>query len=243
MDSNYKPYDHIASFARLDSILAQSQSSYEEVDALPDRDRLTYANGFYAYCSALFVDIRDSSKLPSKYQRPALAKLYRAYISEMVAILNGTRLAREVNIVGDGVWAVLNTPARSNIDEVFAVAARVNTLVEVLNYKLRKAGYTDPIRVGIGMAYGRALMIKAGYNGSGLADVVYMGDVVNAAAKLAAQGSKGLFPSPPIMIDDTFAGNLDKDNVRLVKKDWSLGCYVANVIDPKMHDWYEEHCT
>jgi hypothetical protein len=39
MDSNCWPYDHVASFARLDGILAQSQSSYEEVDALPDPDR------------------------------------------------------------------------------------------------------------------------------------------------------------------------------------------------------------
>jgi hypothetical protein len=31
-------------------------------------------------------------------------------------------------------------------------------------------------------------MMKAGHNGSGTAHVVYMGDVVNAAAKLAAQG-------------------------------------------------------
>lgn len=160
----------------------------------------------------------------------------------MVAILNGTRLAREVNIVGDGVWAVFNTPARSDIDEVFTIAAQVNTLVKVLNYKLLKAGYVDPIRIGIGMAYGRALMIKAGYNGSGLADVVYMGDVVNAAAKLAAQGGKGFFRSPPIMIEDSFAGNLNRENAKLVMKDWSIGCHVADVIDPTMHDWYEEHC-
>jgi class 3 adenylate cyclase len=45
-----------------------------------------------------------------------------------------------------------------------------------------------PIRSGIGMSYGRALMIKAGFNGSGINDVVYMGDVVNRASKLAGLG-------------------------------------------------------
>ena len=94
MDSNFREYNYISSFGRLDDILGQSQSSYEEVKELPDRDRLTYSNGFYAYCSALFVDIRESSKLPSQYRRPALAKLYRAYISEMVAIMNGNEQAR-----------------------------------------------------------------------------------------------------------------------------------------------------
>jgi hypothetical protein len=56
---------------------------------------------------------------------------------------------------------------------------------------------------------GRALMIKAGYSGSGIADIVYMGDVVNAAAKLAAQGANGIGVSP-IMIGNSFAGNLTR---------------------------------
>jgi len=242
VDSNFKTYSHVSSFARLDDILKQSQANYEEVKELPDRDRLTYSNGFYAYCSALFVDIRDSSKLPDLYKRPALAKLYRAYISEMVAIMNGNVQAREINIVGDGVWAVLNTPLKSDIDGVFSTAAQANSLVNVLNYKLGKAGYSTPIKVGVGMAYGRALMVKAGYNGSGIADVVYMGDVVNAAAKLAAQGSSG-YAVPPMMIDNVFAGNLNENNTKLVTKDRTRDCYTANAVDVAMNDWYEANCT
>lgn len=242
MDSNYKGYNYISSFSRIDDILALSQANYEEVKELPDRDRLTYTNGFYAYCTALFVDIRDSSKLPDLYKRPALAKLYRAYISEMVAIMNGDEQAREINIVGDCVWGVFNTPLKTHINEVFSTAARANSLVKVLNYKLQKAGYSTPIKVGIGMEYGRALMIKAGYNGSGIADVVYMGDVVNHAAKLASQGSNG-YGVPPIMIGDVFAGNLNEDNTKLVTKDWTRGCYTANVVNIAMNDWYEENCT
>jgi class 3 adenylate cyclase len=241
MDSNFKSYNHVSSFARIDDILSQPQTNYEEVDQLPDRDKLTYSNGFYAYCSALFVDIRDSSKLPDLYKRPALAKLYRAYISEMVAIMNGSSQAREINIVGDCVWGVFNTPWKSHIDEVFSVAARANSLVQVLNYKLEKAGYSTPIKSGIGMSYGRALMIKAGYNGSGIADVVYMGDVVNHAAKLASQGSKG-YGVPPMMIGDVFAGNLNEHNSKLVTKDWGRSCYTSNAVNTAMNDWYDENC-
>jgi class 3 adenylate cyclase len=191
MDSNYRAYNYISSFSRIDDILALPAGNYEEVNALPDRDRLTFTNGFYAYCSAMFIDIRDSSTLPSKYKRPALAKLYRAFISEMVAIFNSATFAREINIVGDCVWGVYNTTLKSKIDEVFGLAATANSLAKTLNYKLGKAGYDTPIRVGIGMSYGRALMIKAGHSGSGINDVVYMGDVVNEAAKLASKGSEG----------------------------------------------------
>jgi class 3 adenylate cyclase len=111
-----------------------------------------------------------------------------------------------------------------------------------LNYKLSKVGYSTPIKVGIGMSYGRALMIKAGYNGSGIADVIYMGDVVNQAAKLAAQGSSG-YLVPPMMLGDSFASNLNDENTKLVTKDWVRGCCTANAINIAMNDWYEANCT
>lgn len=126
MDGNYKYYNYVESFARLDEILSPGNNSFEEVDALPSRDRLTFTNGFYGYCAALFVDVRDSAKLPDAYQRRVLARIYRAFISETVAILNGEATVREVNIVGDCVWAVYNTPRQSDIDDVFSTAAQVN---------------------------------------------------------------------------------------------------------------------
>ncbi len=90
------------------------------------------------------------------------------------------------------------------------------------------------------MSYGRALMIKAGYSGSGIADVVYMGDVVNAAAKLASKGSKG--SNKPLMADQLFVQNLKEKNQGLMKYDDSLGCYTGNVIHTEMDKWYQENC-
>lgn len=69
-----------------------------------------------ANCTAVFADIRDSSALPGIYGRPALAKIYRAYLSEVVAIFNGLESAREINIAGDAVWAVVNTPKKPHIE-------------------------------------------------------------------------------------------------------------------------------
>jgi class 3 adenylate cyclase len=241
MDSNYRAYDHIASFGRLDEILAQPSGNFEEVNELPDRDRLTFTNGFYAECTAMFVDIRESSSLPNHYNRPALARLYRAYISEMVAILNGTTITREVNIVGDGVWAVFNTPLKSHIDTVFACAFEANSLVKVLNYKLAKKDYKKPIAVGIGLANGRALMIKAGHKGSTINDVVYMGDVVNSAAKLAARGSLNSY-TPPIFMDDNFRWNLNEHNQGLTRRSGGYGHWTSDAISVVMDDWYDKNC-
>lgn len=58
MRSNYQAYDHIASALRMNAILNQSDVDYTEVQSLPDRSKLTYGNGFYANCTAVFIDIR-----------------------------------------------------------------------------------------------------------------------------------------------------------------------------------------
>lgn len=239
MHANYKLYSPTDSFERIDEILGQPQGNYVEVSELPDRDNLTFTNGFYANCTAIFVDIRDSSQLPDHYKRPKLAKLYRAYISEVVAILNGADYAREINIVGDGVWAVFNT---MNSDHILETAGKVRSLIMALNYKLQKAGYdAGPVEVGIGASCGRALMIKAGYSGSGINEVVYMGDVVNHAAKLAAQGSKD--GRPPILIANDLAYALKDEYWEMVRSSFDPDCFYADVVNKLMNEWYEVNCT
>lgn len=237
VDGNFKTYDFTASLRRIDDILEAASGQFEEVDRLPDRDRLTFTNGFYAqFASAIFVDLRESSKLPSHYQRPRLAKIYRAFISEMVAILNSTPQVREVNIVGDCVWAVYSSPLKTDDDAVFSCACQANSLMQVLNHKLKKHGFDTPIRAGIGLADGRALMIKAGFNGSGINDVVYMGEVVNQASKLAGRASRTSW-DVPILVDRTFYEQLNDHNRGLLRPVYGQGYYGGHVVDTRMDEW------
>ena len=237
MDSNYKAYSHTASYDRLKGILDQSDVSYTEKDSLPSRDELTFSNGFYANCSALFIDIRKSSALPDKYTRPRLAKLYRAFISEVVAVLNGDTRCVEVNIVGDGAWAVYNTPWKADIDATFSAAAKLASLVKMLNKALVARNY-EAIRVGIGMSWGRALMIKAGYSGSGINDVVYMGEVVNLAAKLASYGCQNI-GDQQMMVSNVFHSNLNDHNRSLLSWNVSRNCWHGWVVNSQMDEWVE----
>jgi len=241
MDSNHKPYDHVASASRIKEYLTGSTGSYEETDSLPDRDKLTFSNGFYSYCSAIFVDIRGSSQLPVLYKRPRLARIYRAYLSELVAIFNGEPYTREVNIAGDAAWAVVNTPRTSDIDDVFKLGYTANSMIKVMNYHMAKASFVSSIRVGIGMSYGRALMIKAGHAGSTINDVVYMGDVVNAAAKLANYGSSQSH-IPALVTSEVFYNNLNDQNKSMLRFDYARKCYVGDVVNSAMDEWYQQNC-
>lgn len=242
MDGNFKLYDHEKSSERIAEILDQPTGQFVETDALPDRDRLTFTNGFYGRCSAIFVDIRDSSSLTQTYKRPTLAKLYRAFISEMVAVLNSDPYVREVNIVGDCVWATYNTPRKRDISDVYTVACRANTLLELLNKHLIERGY-DSLSIGIGVDWGRVLMVKAGYNGSGLNDVVYMGDVVNRAAHLAGNAGRAKVPPDPIWVGADFFENLDPGDAKWLKPkyDYELGnVYTGYVVLSEMSEWVRD---
>lgn len=245
MDGNYKPYNWTASAARINEILDQPSGQFEETNALPTRDKLTYTNGFYGYCTALFIDIRGSSTLPEKHKRPTLAKIYRAFISEMVAVLNSHPNVREVNIVGDCVWAVYNTPQPSDIDAAFDIAATANTVLKLLNVRYEKRDIST-LTIGIGIDYGRALMIKAGYNGSGINDVIYMGDVVNRAAHLAHTAGRGgpFYSTPSVWVGEFVYKNLDDHNrglLRLQHKPELGTVYAGNIHDVGMNEWVDQN--
>lgn len=236
METTHKPtFDLDSSVKRIDDILNADNKSYEDSKSIPSRSKLTYINGFYVDCTALFVDIRDSSTMTDEHKRPVLAKIYRSFISEMVVLLNSCSKSKEVNIHGDCVWCVCDTPYKSDIDDVFSLAARVCSMVDILNYKLDKKGYST-YTVGVGLDYGRALMIKAGADGSGLNDIVWMGDVVNQACHLCNEANSGYFDTR-VFLSNVIYDNLNEENKKLCTKDYGRDIYQANIVNYGMNEW------
>ena len=183
---NYKVED---SAKRIDDILNLSNENFIDSKTIPSRDLLTYTNGYYVGVTAIFIDIVDSSNMTEEHRRPVLAKIYRGFISECVAIMQSSSMCKEININGDCAWGIFETHTKTDIDVSLNIAAKLNTLINILNYKLEKKGYMT-IECGIGIDDGRALMVKAGYSGSGINDVVWMGDVVNSACHLSNKAGR-----------------------------------------------------
>lgn len=238
MESKWRSYYFNQSLDRLDFIINQSDLTYEEIDEIPSREKLTYSNGFYIqHCTSLFVDIRNSSSLPNKYTRPVLARIYRSYISEAVAVVNANLNCAEVNIVGDSISGVFSTPLKDDIDSVFATAFTINSMMRILNIKMKKRKI-DPISYGIGIAYGRLLMIKAGYNGSGINEVVWMGDAVNRASNLCGEADS--YWGYAIKMSQDFYNNLNDHNRKLCKY-ISNDCCTSNAGRSDMLEWESEN--
>lgn len=239
MEATNKTYGFVSSLERMDEILNADNKQYEEKDSIPSRSELTFTNGFYVNCTALFVDICDSSKMTDEHKRPVLAKIYRSFISELVAFFNGYDICKEVNIHGDCVWAVFDTPYKADIDTAFSAACGANALVNILNYKLSKKGYLT-YKVGIGMDYGRALMIKAGHKGSTINDVVWMGDVVNQACHYAGYVDKPGTWGKNIFMSETIYDNLNNENKRFCSRNNQYLFYQSSAVMSYMDNWLTE---
>lgn len=235
MEAIYSPFDFEKSRERISEILDSSDSDYEDHKGIPSRDRLTFTNGFYVDVTVVFIDMRESKALSEKHTRPVLAKIYRTYISEMVAVLKGNSTISEIYIEGDGVWAVFNTTTKSDVDSVLCTAAKVSSLIDTINIKLSKKGYST-IEVGIGIDDGKSLYIKAGHKGSSINEVVWIGRAVGTAANLCSHGNR-TWADNEVMVSEVVYGNLSDENKSLLEWYPNRQCYHGNIVNVLMNDW------
>lgn len=238
MEASPAKFDHVESAKRIQEILAIPDSAFEERDSIPSRDLLTFENGFYVACTALFIDLRGSKKHAEKYKMPALARFNRIFISELVSVLRDNDGVREMFIEGDCVWAVYDTTTTSAIDSVFQRSYSAVSLINIANHYLAKRGY-ERISIGAGLAYGRALMIKAGSKGSGINEIVWTGKVVGEAAQLCSYGNR-TYSDRTIMVSDSVRVNLNSHYQGFLTWNVSRACWHGDVERIDMQQWLRE---
>jgi class 3 adenylate cyclase len=145
----------------------------------------------------------------------------------------------EVNIAGDCVWGVFNTKTKTDVQSVFITAFQISSLIKIMNYHFKKNNMKE-ISVGMGLADGQVLMIKAGYKGSKISEVLWMGDVVNESSHLASNGNKD--GNEEMMVSDLVYSNLAEEQTQLLKRNNNLKCYHGKVTSKGFDEWYDKNC-
>ena len=85
-------------------------------------------------------------------------------------------------------------------------------------------------------------MVKAGYSGSGINDVIWMGDVVNSACHICNKAGRD--GRKVLMVSTCIFNNLNEHNRSLLSSvyvDWTQ-YYQGDIINTGMDEWYNEHC-
>jgi class 3 adenylate cyclase len=238
METTHSLYDFNKSISNFDEILNSSDSNYLSHNGIPNKNNLTFTNGYYVDVTVLFIDIRGSKELSIKHTRPVLAKIYRAYISEVISVIKGNPTINQINVEGDGILAVFNTTSKDDVDTVFQTAFALTSLVDILNVKLLRKGYSA-INIGIGIDDGESLYIKAGYKGSTINEVVWLGKVVGQTALLCSNANKN--GNSRIMVSERVFNCLTEYNKSLLHKNLSNNCYHGDVINIEMNEWVQRN--
>ena len=157
----------------------------------------------------------------------------------MIAMFNGFDKCREISINGDCVWAVFDTTNKTDVNQAFKAACKANSLIDILNYKLAKKGYTT-FDANIGMDYGRALMVQAGFKGSGINDIIWMGDVVNSACHLCNE-DRVSFGMRILLGNEVYKRLCTKYRGFCNLYDSSKSIFMTNACNIELNNWLKEN--
>lgn len=215
-------YNYIEGKKRIIEIL-EGETDTQEVDKIPSMDSFTFDNGYKGWVTALFIDLRDSTKLFAESENKTdVAKIIRSFTSEIIDILRKDENIREIGIRGDCVYAIYTCSSKDEDYEIFEKSIFVNTFCIMLNRMLADRNLKT-IKYGIGVATGIDLVVKAGREHTGINSLVWIGKAVNYASHLSNLGGTDNYCR--LLFSDLFMVNLKKyaaNNPELVsfKEDW-----------------------
>lgn len=202
----------------LERILTNAVVIKDFGDTLPKTDALQDSNKVYSgKASILFVDMRDSTKLPDQYDAERLIKIYRSYIRTVVqAVRYSNGVVRD--FMGDGVLAVFIDDEHGNSEDKAVYAARyITTAVDKFLNPLLEDKFKYRISCGIGVHTGEVTLSKVGMKGKEQDTeaeteygIAWIGNSTNLACKQSSAVNCGtIFISP-----STYAAlsDLDKSN-------------------------------
>lgn len=202
-------FDYYESKKRVYDIL-NSKTKIENKDYIPSSDsEFTYENGIKAWVGAMFIDIKESSKLFKKYDEEKLARILRAYFSEIVGILKLNNNYRQIGIRGDCVYAIYSVSTKDDLEKILSDSILINTFNKMFQKILVNSNFVS-FEIGIGLGLSETLIVKTGQKFSGINDNVWIGESVVDASKLSGQGNRDGFET--IVMNELFFNNIKEFN-------------------------------
>lgn len=237
-------YDYVLGKERIEKILNNNIAISEK--KLPkDDSQFTYDNGINCYIGSIFVDIVKSSEIIQEEAPINVSKILRSFTSEIICIMNSSDNIREIGVRGDCVYGIYATPYKQSIYELADIAFNINTFIAMLNKLLSKINFKN-IQVGIGVAFGKDLVVKAGQKGTGINDRIWIGNAVVVASNLAnvaGRNGKKSIAFSNVTYDnfiDLFKKNSSKNPQEInswFKYDFVYEAYFCSLVKAKFNNW------
>lgn len=198
----------------IERIVLQEVLEDKLLETLPNVDELSDSNIMYhGKVSVLFVDVRESTKLPEKYKPEQLIKIYRSYIRTVTQAVRYS--GGEVrDFMGDGVLAVfIDNDCGKSEDKAVHAARYITTAIDKLLNPVLDKEIKYRISCGIGVNTGEISLSKVGMRGKDQEDdskqefgIAWIGNSTNLACKQSGTVECGTI----FISDSTYIGLSDE---------------------------------
>ena len=224
-------FNYEESRKRIEDIL-NSKTDIKEVDSISnDEDGFTYENGVKTWVCAMFIDIRNSTNYFKDNNPEKVARIMRAFTSELIEILRRNKKYVQIGIRGDCVYAIYSTPKKNDLNDILSDACFINTFQKMFQKILKKKGWPT-FEIGIGLGASKDLVIKAGKKGTGINDNIWIGDAVIDASKLSNEGNTSGIE--PMVMDSCFYENIKDFNAN---DKFKYSHYINRVKSEKINEY------
>lgn len=146
----------------------------------------------------MFVDLRNFTSLTEAQLAYDVVFLLNQYLDQVSAVIRSEG-GHVDKFIGDGIMAIfgMDTGAEIGACQALAACRRIETVMQALNEE-KGPQFRDPIRLGIGLHLGPAILGRIGSAGAdgSRGGLTALGDVVNTASRLETENkARGSFLS------------------------------------------------
>jgi adenylate cyclase len=156
------------------------------VPEITDRKLKFAGSGLKFHTTVLYIDMRDSTEVLNKHNRPTIAKIHKAYLHTTVKI--ATSLGGEVrSFNGDSVLAFFEGDSIKALNNAVKTAMKIRYMItnteSGINELLSRYSAVD---FGIGLDFGKILCTKIGVGGDdNTKDLIWIGNAVNKSVVIS----------------------------------------------------------
>lgn len=195
---------------KVDTLLTEKFSQYD-IEDVPDIEnkpdsKLTHGNtGLAGEFTFLYVDMRGSSTYTDEHRLQTIAKIYKAFHHCMVECVKAF-YGNVRSFDGDRILAVFGGNIKEN-NAIKCAMKMTGCRYDILQPKIKSAFGNDSFSLGIGIATGNIMVVKAGVGyDKNTRDLIWIGDAPNIGAKLSDDAES---PYSIYICKDTFGRILD----------------------------------
>jgi class 3 adenylate cyclase len=161
----------------------------EETSSVPDisNSKLTFGNaGLEFEATVLYVDMRGSTELLEKHNKPVVAKLHKAYFQAIVTIAN-SKGGEVRSFNGDSMLVFFQGTSKFSLSNAVQVAMMIKYMISSENgINKLLASYYSTIDFGIGIDDGKILCAKIGLaRNQNNQDLIWIGTPVNRSVVIS----------------------------------------------------------